>query len=304
MKKLCILLAVLMLAACVPEYQEPQNFIEKAKPTEEVTPVVNATGRVIPSPSKIVWQTRGNEKIMWGYDSAGRLVLLNSSAKTVVLDYNGDNLARIDDGVKPIQFFYDHEKLLSAEQGIRRWIFTYNSKGQMLTMEDGEKLVVFHDSKGRLSSVARNGGATTEFEYDKYNRTKTMYKSKIETDMYYDGDGRLAYMARQDDHLVLGYWRFDWISSISGTMYGLKETVSYGPTSITLISDNDQNDFESADPSDFETRFRAFNTFLFCTRFRKLPVLFDGQSWVLFHEYFKKGINDYLLTGFTCNALP
>ncbi|MEM2916182.1 MAG: hypothetical protein QXT19_02390 [Candidatus Woesearchaeota archaeon] len=304
MKKTLALLAVLLLLGCVPEYQEAEKVPVKA----EIVPkeLVNAMKeRVIPPPYTKVWQTRGKEKILWGYDKEGRLVLLNSSSKTVVLDYNDGLLTRIDDGVKPINFIYDaNGKLVSAEKGIKKWVFTYTSTGKLWTMENDEKLTVYHDSKGRLSSVSRDGGASTEFSYDKYNRTYYMLKGGIGTDFYYDSDGRLKLIKRQDDNLVLAYWRYDLLSSLSGTMYGLKETVNYGPTAITLVSNVEQNEFTSQYPEDAEARLKAFNTFLFCKRFRKLPVLFDGQSWVLYHEYMKGDISDYLLTSFVCDYLP
>lgn len=304
MKKLCILLAVLLLVACVPEYQEPPTIVEKIKPKPEPAPVT-APARDIPDAPVKVWQTRGKERMLWGYDSAGDLVLINSSNKAVVLDYLDHRLLSIDDGVKPLKFYYDGSGRLSrVEKGIRKWMFTYNSRGNLLTMDDGERLTLSYDSKGRLSSVARDGGASTEFEYDDINRTKAMYKAKIETGIRYDSEGRLAMIRRQDDYIVLGYWRYNLLSSLSGPMYGLKETVNYGPGAITLISNLEQNSFESENQEDFDTRIKSFNTFLFCTRFRKLPVIFDGQSWVMFREYFKGGISDYLTIGFICDSLP
>ncbi len=290
-KHLCIIV-VLFLLGCVPAYEAPPEEIKEV-PVPEIIPV---PARVIPTPAIMVVQTRGDETIRWGYDAEGRLVLLNSSNKTVVLLYD-DFLIGIDDGVKPTKFYYDRERLLRAERGALHWIFTYTSKGNLLSMDNGERVVVTHDSKGRLSSVARDGGVSTEFEYDEHNRTKAMYKNKIETSMLYDSEGRLARMDRQDDHLVLGYWRGDLLSSLSGTMYGLKETVNYGPADITLLSNVEQNTFTG----EVDARMHAFTTYLFCTRFRKLPVLFDGQSWVLYREYLKGTINDYLKTGFVCD---
>jgi len=304
MKKLCILLAVLLLAACVPEYQAPQTIVQKVKQNQ--APVVNATPeRVIPVPATIVWQTSGAGQVVWGYNAIGDLVLLNTSEKTVALEYVDHKLLSIDNGVKPVRFYYDGNGRLSrAEQGIRKWLFTYNSKGKLVTMEDGERVGITYDSKGRLSSVTRDSGASTELEYDELNRTKAMYKNRIKTEMRYDDEGRLGMIRRQDDYIVIGYWRYSLLSSISGPMYGLKETVNYGPTAITLVSNVEQNDFKCENPKDFETTSKAFNVFMFCTRFRKLPVIFDGQSWIMYHEYFKGNIDDYLLTGFICDALP
>ncbi len=304
MKKTVALLAVLLLIACVPEYSEPEKAPVEPVQEQKEEPVV-AKERVIPYPYTKVWQKRGREEILWGYDKEGNLVLLNSSSKTVVLDYRDGLLAGIDDGINPVEFFYDaNGRIVGAKQGIHEWVFTYASTGKLWTMENDEKLTVYHDSKGRLSSVARDGGASTEFSYDKYNRTYYMLKGRVGTDIYYDSEGRLKLMSRQDDHLVLAYWRYDLLASLSGTMYGLKETVNYGPTSITLVSNVEQNEFTSEYTEDETARMKAFNTFLFCKRFRKIPVLFDGQSWVLYHEYFKGNITDYLITGFVCDALP
>ncbi len=302
MKPLFLLIAVVLLVGCVPEYQPPAEEIkEPSVPREEIV----LKERVIPYPYTKVWQQRGNQTILWGYDQGGHLILLNSSDRTVVVTYADDAILEIDDGVKPMKFFYDNKKkLLSAEQGILRWIFSHSSRGTLLSMDNSEKLTFTHDSKGRLSSVKRDGGVSTEFEYDDQNRTKAMFKNQIMTDLVYDDRGRLKLMNRQDDHLVLAYWRHDLLSSLSGTMYGLKETVNYGLTEITLVSDTEQNTFTSAYADQDKERVHAFNTFLFCTRFRKLPVLFDGQSWVLYHEYLKGNITDYLFTGFLCEYLP
>ncbi|MEM4266026.1 MAG: hypothetical protein QXX65_03045 [Candidatus Woesearchaeota archaeon] len=297
-------MAVLLVTGCVPEYQEPVTIKERLKPEQKAEPVI-APERIIPMPRTRVFQNSRAGQVLWGYNEAGDLILLNSTSKTVVLSYEGGNLISIDDGIKPIKFYYGaNGRLTGAERGVRHWAFAYTAKGKLYSMEDGEKLTVMHDSKGRLSSVARDNGVATEFEYDDYNRTKAIYRQKLKTDVYYDAEGRLARLQHEDDHLVIGYWRYNLLSSLSGTMYGLKETVNYGPTSITLISNVDQNEFTSQYPEDSEARLKAFNTFLFCKRFRKLPVLFDGQSWVLYHEYMKGDILDYLLTSFICDYLP
>jgi len=306
MKKVFLLLALVFLAACVPEPQDtvPEPSAPKKAIAEPALP--ERQPLIIPILYTSVMQSRGNEQMLWGYDQHMRLVLLNSSANTVVFSYDGQgNLAGIDDGVKATKLYHDNQgTLLRVEQGPFQWVFTYTSKGRLLTMENGEKLNVLHDSKGRLSSVARGGGASTEFVYDEWNRTEEMRKGGITIGMQYDSEGRLARMDKEDDHLVLGYWREDLLSSLSGTMYGLKETVNYGPESITLLSNVQQNAFESKHPEDSAARMDAFNTFLFCTRFRKLPVLFDGQSWMLYREYMKGNITDYLLLGFVCEYLP
>lgn len=248
-----------------------------------------------------VWQTRGKEQILWGYDEEGHLVLLNSTSKTIVLSYGDGRLSRIDDGIKPLTLTYDQGRLVAVRRGVKQWAFTYTSKGALLTMENDERLTVTHDSKGRLSSVTRDGGASTEFEYDTQNRTKAIYRAQSKTNLAYDDKSRLKLMSRDDDHLVLAYWRYNLLSSLSGTMYGIKETVNYGPTAVTLVSDVEQNEFIGGND---ETRMHAFNTFLYCTRFRKLPVIFDGQSWTVFHEYMKGNISDYLRIGFVCDYLP
>lgn len=301
MKKILVFVVLAFLVGCVAEPSLPEKAREV--PVAEV-PVVEHE-QVLPVPYLKVLQQRGDESILWGYDQEGLLVLLNGSEKSVVLEYDRDGkLVLIDDG-EPQRFFYDNTgKLLSVEQGLKRLLFTYSSKGRLLSMEDGEKLTVTHDSKGRLSSVARDNGPSTEFVYDELNRTKSLFKNRVETVLGYDDDGRLTRFDRDDDHLVIAYWREDLLSSLSGTMYGLKETVNYGPTAITLVSNVEENVFESAYPDESAARMDAFNTFLFCTRFRKLPVLFDGQSWVLYHEYLKGNISDYLLLTFTCKVLP
>jgi hypothetical protein len=306
MKKAVVLLVLVFLAACVPEQQDAAPEPAAPKKTSAEPALAERPPLVIPVPYTRVWQSRCNEQILWGYDLQMRLVLLNSSAKTVVFSYDAQgSLASIDDGAKATKFYNDKEgKLLRIEQGQQHRVFTYSSKGKLLSVENGEKLGVLHDSKGRLSSVARDGGASTEFVYDEWNRTDEMRKGSITIGMHYDSEGRLARMDKEDDHLVLGYWREDLLSSLSGTMYGLKETVNYGPESITLLSNVQQNVFESEHPEDSAARMDAFNTFLFCTRMRKLPVLFDGQSWVLYHEYMKGNITDYLQRGFVCEYLP
>jgi YD repeat-containing protein len=299
MRLLVTLLLLALLAACVPEYVQPE---EKAiqQPAKKPAAVVPYE-RFIPEPAAVVLERRGNRTLQWGFDSEGRLVMLNGTETLVGFQYKDNRLALIDDGERPVRFFYDRNRLLSVEKGVSRWQLTYSSKGGLLSMENREKLTVTHDSKGRLSSVKRDGGPTTEFVYDDQNRTKSMFRDKAETALHYDDNGRLTLMTRGSDHLVIGYWRYDLLSSLSGTMYGLKETVNYGPTAITLVSNVEQSEFSGGDEA---LRLKAFNTFLFCTRFRSLPVLFDGVSWVLYREYMKGNITDYLQTTFVCDALP
>lgn len=304
MKRLCILLALFVLAACVPEPQDAQRP-EVQAPGEKPAQAILQGERVIPYPYFKVFREQEGLQQLWGYDQHGRLILVNDSAKTVVLSYSADGaLIAIDDGVKPLTFFQDNTgKVLRAEQGALNWLFTYTSKGTLLSLQGKETLRVAHDSKGRLSSVTRGGGASTEFTYDALNRTKEMFKGTIATQLSYDDRGRLTLLSREDDHLVLAYWRENLLSSLSGTMYGLKETVNYGPGEITLVSNVEETVFRSEYAQDTQPRFDAFNTFLFCTRFRKLPVMFDGQSWVLYHEYLKGNITEYLTASFVCDAI-
>jgi YD repeat-containing protein len=298
-----VLLALLLLSACVPEYQEPVKITEKIKP--ELKPAVNDSIRIIPEPFVKVWQKRGDGSVLWGYNEAGNLFLINSSEKTVVIDYEDGKITQIDDGIKPVKFYYSPEgRLLSAEQGIKRWIFTYSSKGSLLSMDNGEKLSFTYDSKGRLSSVKRDNGASTELEYDELNRTKAFYKNRIKADVRYDDEGRLGMIRIQDDYMVVGYWRYSLLSTMSGPMYGMKETVSYGPSSITLVSDSDPQVFDSTYTEIPDYLLDSFNTFLFCNKFKRIPVIFDGQSWVLFHDYLKGDISEYLMKNFICDALP
>jgi len=302
MKASYAILALILLTACVPIPVAPVKNVTTVSEPQQV--IFNRTAQV-PPPFTTVVQQRRNDNITWGYDEAGNLVLVNGTAKTSVLSYENDKLVRIDDGVKPLTLAYDSEgRLVGAEKGIRKWAFTYNSRGQLVEMRDDENLHVLYDSKQRLSSVARDSGTSTEFAYDSRNRTNAMYRFGIKTDLAYDSESRLKLLARADDHLVLAYWRYNLLSSLSGTMYGMKETVNYGPNDIELISNVEKNDFASLNPALPERRFHAFNTFLFCTRFRKLPVIFDGQSWVIFHEYMKGDIKDYLLISYVCDFLP
>jgi hypothetical protein len=299
MRLLPVLLLLALLAACVPEYVPPEKQAEPG-PMKKPSAALPKE-RFVPEPAAIVLEQRGNTTLQWGFDAEGRLVMLNSSDALVGMQYRDGKLSLIDDGSRPAEFFYDRDKLLSVEKGVLRWMFTYSSNGRLLRMENHEKLSVTHDSKGRLSSVKRDGGPTTEFVYDDQNRTKSLFRDKAETALHYDDNGRLTLMARGSDHFVLAYWRYDLLSSLSGTMYGLKETVNYGPTAITLVSNVEQSEFSGGDDS---LRLKAFNTFLFCTRFRNLPVLFDGVSWVLYREYMKGNITDYLQMTFVCDALP
>lgn len=304
--RVCLLIAALLfLTSCVPEYQAQETPTMPAREMVREEQVLVPQQAEPPALFTKVFQKRGNETILWGYDKQGRLLLINSSEKTVLFSYADGRLVRIDDGEKPLSFEYDDNGLLVfAVRGLKKWVFVHDSKGRLVSLNDGEKLSVSYDSKGRLSSVARDKGLSIEFFYGKNNRTKSFFRGGVETSMVYDSDGRLTRLDRGDDHLVMAYWRYDLLSSLSGTMYGLKETVNYGPTSITLVSNVGQNVFESKYADEEKARLNAFNTFLFCTRFRKIPVLFDGQSWVMYHEYMKGNITDYLFTSFTCEFLP
>jgi hypothetical protein len=301
MRTFCVLLAVMLLAGCAAEYvpeqeeKKPITYKLKAEPAKKQLPPA------IPELSATVLQERGNEKITWGFDSNGRLALLNSTNATVVLEYDNNSLVRIDDGAKPLDFSYDNDRLVGARRGMRKWVFRYSTAGKLLGIDDSEKLEFTHDSKARLSSFSRNDGQSTEFAYDKFNRTAEIFKAGIRTKAFYDSESRLARLDRENDHLVIGYWRENLLSALSGTMYGLKETANYGSSDITLVSNTEPNVFSSTDQA---ARMSAFNTFLFCTRFRKLPVLFDSQSWVIYREYLKGTLDDYVLRTFVCEYLP
>lgn len=299
MKKLTITILALLLASCVPEPQpipkttleerEGKKVVVRAQEPFEIPPVYSR-----------VWQ---NEKTLWGFDDQTRLVLYNSSEKTVVFKY--DNEGRLD-SIRTPNKKYD---VLYGKHGPLKVVlddktvhsFRYNSIGQLVGWESGQERFSFtYDSKGRLSSYFRDKGQMTEFVYDQKNRTSKILRGRLETSVRRDDRDRLGMLVRQDDYWVFGYWRENLLSSMSGPLYGLKETVNYGPASIKIVSNIGQTVFES---ETFKPRLSALNLYLFCTRWRKIPVLFEWASWVILNEYQNGTVQDYVTNTLLCEAI-
>lgn len=283
-----------VLLGCV-RIDEPEKNIkleidESVKADEE--PKVYAFNTVL--------QTRGDTVVLYWFDQNDNIILINNSGKSTYFFYDGDKLMMIKSWDKERNFLYGSGLLTNVVSKYETTDFVRDAWNRLIGIEDGEKVSFSYDPNDRLLSFKRGSGMPTTFEYDEKDRIKSFTKVLTTTNAYYDDSGRLKLLDTQNSFLVIAYWREDLLSSLSGDVYGLKETVSYNQNDIKLVSATDESVFTG----ELERlRINALNTYLFCKKFRKAPVVFDALSYILFYDYFDEGVEEYIVMSYYCEAL-
>ncbi len=293
MKAHVILIFFFVLLGCV-RIDEPEK-------TErlEIEEQVNAGAETEVYAFNTVLQTRGDAVTAYWFDQNDNIIFINNSGKVTYFFYDENKLVRIKGDAGEKNLNYKEGGLSTAVSKYETAEFVRDVWGRLTGIEDGEKVSFSYDPNDRLSSFRRGSGVPTTFEYDEEGRIKNFTKALTTTKAYYDDNGRLKLLDTQNNFLVIAYWREDLLSSLSGDVYGLKETISYNQNDIKLISATDESVFTG----ELERlKIKALNLYLFCKKFKKAPIVFDALSYTLFHDYFDKEVEGYIVTNYYCGV--
>ena len=152
-----------------------------------------------------------------------------------------------------------------------------------------------------LRTATRGLAGKTSIDYYKDNKIKYITRGSITSDTHYDDKGRLRSIGFGNAEIILGYWRDNKLIKITGRTYGKGMEVSYGPDyppfNAKIISSDDNSEFTSTDT---ESLYKIVDLYLYCQYIRRLPVLFDGNSFTFFANYFGNNVQEYFIMNELC----
>ncbi len=286
--------------AVVPEYEKKAVVMPKE---EAVIPEVVQEKVHDIKASFVAVQKWFDEEILYSYDDSLNLVAVDRRDKRIKLFYTHDGF---------VQEIIAPDRILE---------FYRNPRGELTRITDNNKeITIKYDFYGRPSKVTFNDGDTLTFEFDGFNRLlkvkrgvgipsvffyrdnklASLTKQSVVTEFSFNADGLLRSVLTGDDYLVLNYGKDKLLSYLAGSKYGLAETISYNTNDVSLVSNKDNAVF-TGEPE--QVRFKAFNLYLGCTKFKRIPVVFDPIAYVLFNNYFKEDIIGYLVNNYVCEVV-
>ena len=285
---------------------KPPAVPDAFRKQQEVPLVLQQKSKVSSEPEVRVAQTvtliTPEQTYIFGFDEDEMLVQVLNEDIPVLFYPGGERYKRIVKKNKPIDFWYGERSLLTNIT-TPKWqlSFHYDKYDRVSVLVAPDKKVRMDwDIKDQLLSVQINQGLPTTFTYNDKKQVTSFKKTARETSVRYDEKGRTRGFDSDDDHLVIHYWRDNLMSSFSGSKYGLKETINYGPTEIKLVSDSDH---ASVTEGTETARIKVFNFFLTCKKIKHVPVIFDPTAWVIYQNYFKTDSVDYFVNNVLCNTV-
>lgn len=223
--------------------------------------------------------------------------------------------------VMPWKFFYKNKKIARIT-GPREINFNYNitlqnitingktlsfkqdSRGRLTEVKGGrENLYLEYDSLDLLRGVRRGVAGKTSIDYDKQGRIKYLTRGLITTNVYYNNHSFVNNFDADDTKLILGYWKDDKLSSLSGKTFGPGLTVGYGafpPKEAKIIHNEDNTEFKATST---DALFKIVDSYLYCNYIsRHNDLLFDGTSYTFYTNYFKGSITEYFIMQTVCDV--
>ena len=288
--------------AVVPEYQPAtQAQGSQKKEHEIILPQKIEEASNSANITYAIKQIKAGKQFSYGYDDRFRLVEFTDGERKTIIEYTPEEkIYKIISGDKIIKFNYNQRaelmQITSNEQVTK---LRYDMNDWLKSVETPyEKLTFLFDSTGKLMTYRRGEGYETKFTYNK-NKLDSFLKDGTTTKLTFNQKEQLKNAITDDDNLIINYGKDDLISYFAGTKYGLGETISYNTNDETITSATDDSQFTGETET---ARIIALNLYLTCTKFKKVPVLFDPLAYVIYTSYFKKDIISYLTNNFVCDA--
>ena len=290
MRKWVVLALLTVLVSCVPVTEPP----EPEKPVPEKVVETEVVIKRTPDVVETITQT-GARNVKYGFNKYDDLVQVDSPEGQTTFEYDDyGKLVSIGDGT--IKFTYDGDKLVKVSREFETVELAYNAFGDLERVDDAEIHKFKYDANARLVEHQRGNAPPTVFEIDDENKTVKTTKSTIVADFYYNEEGLVQDVNRNDRHIIIGYGREDKLSSFSGVIYGVGETISYNPNSIEVVSNERHAEFTGH----YRIRPKILDLYLYCNMIRRIPVFFDPIAYVIANNYLGYSTEEYILKGYYC----
>ena len=134
---------------------------------------------------------------------------INAKNNTTSYTYNDKKqITSVTQGEKVVNYIYNDKNLLSKiKQGNREYNFTYDDFLNPKTVKVGENITLvtneYNENNGNISSTTYGNGDVISYEYDEFNRIKTLNRQDDNFYFRYDSNGNLTKI--MDDYPILSY---------------------------------------------------------------------------------------------------
>lgn len=286
--------------AVVPEYTpkpapKQEAIVQKPVQTETVSlPQANI--------EYTITQKNNEKQILYGLDKNLNLVAFTDKKNQAIFEYSPEGaINRITAGERVIAFNYNQRRQLTRINDSGQMTqLRYDVNGFLKLYETPyEKLTFFFDPLGKLMTFKRGEGYETKFTYSK-EKLDSFLKDGTTTKINFGAKGSVKSAVTEDSYLVLNYGRDTLLGYLAGAKYGLAETISYNTNDESVVSSTDNSLF-TGEPE--TARIATLNLYLACTKFKKLPVIFDPLAYVLYTNYLKQDIVQFFANNFVCDVV-
>ncbi|RJQ22476.1 hypothetical protein C4580_00280 [Candidatus Woesearchaeota archaeon] len=294
-----LVLVLLVLAACVPEYVPPQENVAVPNQTSISSPPRISREFSSLDPTRTVKASDGS---LFSLSENNTLLKVERPDRTWILKYERGRLAEIE-GEQNVEFLYNQSRLSEIDFGARKMTFRYDSRGRLVEVRGGQEPLYFeYDSLDQIRGVRRGVAGKTSIDYDKEGRFKYITRGVRTVNVILDDKGRIRNFDGDDVKWILGYWRDDKLISLTGKAFGGGLAVSYGPgyppTEAKVVHAKDSITFTAAYQ---DTLYTVVDDYLYCNYVRQLKEIpFEGESFAFFATYFGGDIAGYVAQQVRC----
>ncbi len=161
----------------------------------EVDAIYSEDGRFVTSTTDSNFNTTEYET-----DSITGLVKSSTNAKGYKTEFTYNNkkqITSVKQGEKSVNYTYNAQNLISKiKQGEKEYNFIYDDFLNTKKVQIGSDITLvensYEENNGNLSSVTYGNGHTISYDYDEFNRMKTLYKMDKNYHYRYDNNGNLS----------------------------------------------------------------------------------------------------------------
>jgi len=299
--RIALIVLLCALVACAPA-EKPVDMPKKEGQEPPKTVAVQAKPQAASEEYSIkaVTQAKARGQVAYGLAEDNRILAVDSPDASWKLHYQGDKLIEIK-GPAPVEFFYDQGRLSRIEADKITYRLFYDQGGKLIKITtDQAPWHLSYDSKHQLRSVKRGASGSTFLDYDQKGNIEVLRRGNVATQLSYDDKNRLRKFDTGNTHFIVGFWRDNKLSSLSGKLFGQGLTISYTsypPLKASIIHESDRSEFTAPDT---DALYMIVDEYVYCAHVRRLPTLFEGVSFSVFDNYFDQTITDYFIKHFYC----
>jgi len=278
--------------------EQPQTIPEKIIIPENTS--INAP-EILDPIVKSVKQT-GTITATYGLTKDDRIRTIEKNGEKWEYIYQRGKLSEIK-GPTNIEFFYNQGKLHQIKTQGTTLLFNYDQAERPSHITGGKETIYLgYDTQNNIRTVNRGVAGETAISYDKNGNVKEIERARRITKLYYDDRDRVRQFDGDETQLILGYFKDDKLISMSGNTFGQGLTISYGPGTPPLeakiIHGQETTTITS---SETNSQYTITDDYIYCNFARRLPeIIFEGNSFAIFKNYYNGTITDYLVKHYTC----